>query len=84
MPKSARRVNFSIADRAELWRRWKDGRSVSDIARALRREPGTVHSFLSVAGGIAPVPRVRRERALSLTEREEISRGVSAGSRSEE
>jgi IS30 family transposase len=80
MPQSARRVNFSIVDRAELWRRWKDGRSVSDIARALRREPGTVHSFLSAAGGIAPAPRVRRERALSLTEREEISRGVSAGS----
>ncbi|HVY39231.1 MAG TPA: IS30 family transposase [Polyangia bacterium] len=79
MPQSARRVNFSAADRAELWRLWKDGKSISDIARALRREPGTIHSFLSAAGGIAPVPRVRRDRALSLTEREEISRGVSAG-----
>lgn len=48
-----RRINFSPSDRLELWRRWKAGSSISDIARALRREPGTVHSFVSAAGGIA-------------------------------
>lgn len=79
MAQSLRRVNFSGPDRAELWRRWRAGKSVSDIARVLRREPGTVHSLLSAAGGISPTARVRNERSLSPTEREEISRGLSAG-----
>ena len=73
-----RRV-FTAVERAELWRRWKDGSSVSDVARALGREPGTVHSFLSAAGGIAESPRRRSKRALSLAEREEVSRGLCAG-----
>jgi IS30 family transposase len=79
MIQSRRRVKFSGPDRTELWRRWKEGNSVSDIARVLRREPGTVHSFLSAAGGIAPKARARSKRSLSSTEREEISRGMSAG-----
>jgi IS30 family transposase len=74
-----RRINFSPSDRVELWRRWKAGSSISDIARALRREPGTVHSFVSEAGGIARASRKRSGRALSLSEREDVSRGVSAG-----
>ena len=67
----------SADERAELWRRWKDGESVSDIARALERMPGTVHVMLSTSGGIAPVARQRGARALSLAQREEISRGLS-------
>ena len=74
-----RRINFSPSDRVELWRRWKAGSSISDIARALRREPGTVHSFVSAAGGIARASRKRSGRALSMSEREDVSRGVSAG-----
>jgi len=73
-----RRV-FTAVERAGPWRRWKDGSSVSDVARALGREPGTVHSFLSAAGGIAQPPRRRSKRALSLAERKEISRGLCAG-----
>lgn len=69
----------SFAERADLWKRWKDGESVSDIARALGREAGTVHCMLSALGGIAPPERCRSERVLSLVEREEISRGLSAG-----
>jgi IS30 family transposase len=76
---AAGRRNFSVEERGELWRKWKSGSSVSDIARALGREPGTVHSFLSASGGIARPPRQRNERALSLHEREEVSRGLSAG-----
>jgi IS30 family transposase len=79
MAQTATRRNFSPVERADLWRRWKSGSSVSDIARALDREPGTVHSFLSAAGGIAQSPRKRSKRTLSLDEREEVSRGLSAG-----
>lgn len=73
-----RRVS-TVAERAELWKRWRDGESVSEIARALGREDGTVHFMLSVHGGIAPATRHRSERVLTLAEREEISRGLSAG-----
>jgi IS30 family transposase len=71
--------NPSADERADLWRRWKDGESVSDIARALERMPGTVHVMLSASGGIAPATRQRGTRALSLAQREEISRGLSTG-----
>ena len=74
-----KRRAFSGSERDELWRRWKDGQSLSDISRALSTFPGTVHRFLSIRGGIAPSVRRRSPRALSLADREEISRGLSVG-----
>lgn len=74
-----RRRNLTASESGELWRRWKDGQSLSDIARALDRKPGTVHCFLSASGGIAPLARRRNLRSLTLAEREEISRGLCAG-----
>lgn len=74
-----RRRAFRPEERRELWRRWKRGESLSAIARALDRKPATVHGFVSMAGGIAPPPRKRSAQALTLEEREEISRGLSAG-----
>jgi len=62
-----------------LWARWVRGESVSDIARALDRAPGTIHCTLKERGGIAPPERRRRRSALTMAEREEISRGVAAG-----
>ena len=70
---------ISFAERTDLWKRWKDGESVSDIARALGRGTGTVHWMLRSSGGIAPPERHRNARSLTLGEREEISRGLSAG-----
>src|SRR5580692_9285584 len=63
--------------RAELWRRWRAGQTLSDIARALAKPPGSIFGFVVANGGIAPTPRKRRVTALSLLEREEISRGLS-------
>jgi IS30 family transposase len=74
-----RKNGMSSADRVDLWRRWKEGQSLSEIGRALGKAPGSVHGVLSASGGIAPSPRRRSPRSLSLAEREEISRGVSAG-----
>ena len=74
-----RRMEFSPRERAALWQRWKEGDSVSAIARAMERAPGTIHTFLTASGGIVPRPRHRSRRSLSLVEREEISRGLSAG-----
>lgn len=71
---------LSTEQRAELWQRWKEGQSLSDIARALGKPPGSVHVFLAARGGIAPPGRVRRPLALTGREREEISRQVCSGS----
>ncbi len=75
-----RRRGLSVSERADLWRRWKEGQSLSDIGRALGKGPGSVHGYLSARGGIAPVARRRSDCALSLREREEVSRQLCAGS----
>ena len=65
--------------KAEMWRRWKAGESLREIGAAIGRDSGTVHWHIKQRGGIAPLPPVRARRHLSLTEREEISRGLVAG-----
>ena len=71
-----RKNGLSASQKAELWRRWKDGQSLSESSRKLGTKPGSIHGVLSARGGIAPDARRRREQALSLSEREEISRGL--------
>ena len=74
------RIWFTPQQRAELWERWRNGQCVADIARALeRRNKSGVYRILALNGGIAPEPRRRAAGALSLEEREEISRGIAAG-----
>src|SRR4029077_15410562 len=74
------RTWFTPKQKAELWERWKSGQCVADIARVLeRRNKSGVYRVLALNGGIAPLPRRRAQRALRLTEREEISRGIAAG-----
>jgi len=65
--------------KAELWRRWRQGESVTEIARGLDRVPPTVFTTLVAHGGISPPERRRAPRVLTATEREEISRGVAQG-----
>jgi len=72
------RRGVSVAERADLWARWKAGESLSDIGRALGKYPGSIFTFLAVQGGIARAPRTRAARALTSAEREQISRGVAA------
>jgi IS30 family transposase len=74
-----RRRQYSAEERRELWERWKRGESISDIGRALDRAPGTIHCTIREHGGVAPRERRRDRLALTLREREEISRGVAAG-----
>jgi hypothetical protein len=57
----------------------KRGESISDIGRALDREPGIIHWTIRQYGGVAPAERQRSRRELTFPEREEISRGVAAG-----
>lgn len=73
------RLPLKAQERAELWRRWKAGETVSDIAAALQRWPRNIHNVIHGNGGIEPRARCRSVRVLSVTEREEISRGLRAG-----
>src|SRR5688572_17325813 len=70
---------YSAGQRQRLWEYWKLGRSLSEIGRALGKRPSSVLQVLVRAGGIAPARRIAAERALALSEREEISRGLAAG-----
>ena len=76
--KQRRRIYYSAAQRAEIWDRWQAGESMSSIGRRFDRESSSVFSVIAPTGGIRPPVRRRAARALSLSEREEISRGLSA------
>ncbi len=73
------RPGLSVSQKTEMWRRWKNGESHSDVGRALGKQAASIHGSIRIRGGIAPLPRTRSVRALSSEEREEISRGVAAG-----
>jgi len=73
------RSGFSASQKRDLWERWKRGQSLNDIARALAKRRGSIHHVLSSSGGIEPSTRRRSRLALSLSEREEISRGLAEG-----
>ncbi|MBA3753030.1 MAG: IS30 family transposase [Nitrospira sp.] len=73
------RPGLSAAQKADLWHRWKQGQSLSEIGRALGKHAGSIHGVVSSHGGFIPAGRQRSRRALTLAEREEISRGLAAG-----
>ncbi len=77
--KQNRRPGLSASQKRDLWERWKRGQSLNDIARALGKHRGSIHFVLSSSGGIEPATRRRSGLALSLSEREEISRGLAEG-----
>jgi len=71
-------LGFSIQEAEDVWLKWKHGDSLSDIGRAIGKNPGSVHHLIASNGGIAPAHRIRAKKSLSLQEREEISRGLAA------
>lgn len=71
------RIYYSAEQRAEIWDRWQRGESMRSIGRVFDRQSSSVFSVISPTGGIRPPDRRRGRSALSLSEREEISRGLS-------
>lgn len=69
---------MSEAERAQLWQRWRAGESMEGIARALGRWRLGIRGVLYREGGYSPATRRRAAHQLTLSEREEISRGISA------
>ena len=72
------RRGFTSAEKTEMWDRWQRGESLTSIGRAFGKESSSIYFQLSPHGGIRPAPRRRSRLALSLIERETISRGLAA------
>ena len=73
------KIFYSEGQKAMMWDRWQRGESLAKIARLFDRGHSSIQGIFSESGGIRPAQRVRSRLALSLLEREEISRGVVAG-----
>jgi IS30 family transposase len=79
MKKYRQRIHCTEADKAMMWDRWQQGETLHSIARLFDRYHHSVRRILAETGGIRPPPRRRSRLALSLSEREEISRGIIGG-----
>ncbi len=73
------RIYYTEEQKTVMWDRWQKGDSLHAIARLFDRSHGSIAGILSRTGGIRPPPRKRSRLALTMSEREEISRGVVAG-----
>ena len=70
------RINYTTAQKADIWNRWQRGESLTSIGRLFDRPSSSIFNMLAPTGGIQPSPRQRSRLALTLAEREEISRGI--------
>ena len=73
------RIYYSESQKALMWDRWQQGDSLHQIAQFFDRSHPSIQRILAEAGGIRPAQRHRSRLALTLAEREEISRAVVAG-----
>ncbi|MCP4088682.1 MAG: IS30 family transposase [Gammaproteobacteria bacterium] len=72
------RIHYTSKQKAEMWDRWQRGETLHSIGRAFDRGHSSVFGQLTLTGGIRPPPRKRSRLALTLSEREEISRGIAS------
>src|SRR5208337_3753286 len=75
-----KRFGLSAVQKSDMWRRWKAGDSLHKIGRAFGKEHSSIRCLVSRHGGFVPAVRRRSLLALTLSEREEISRGLASGS----
>ena len=73
------RIYYTESQKALMWERWQKGESLQQIAQLFDRNHSSVQRILAERGGIRPAPRCRAKVALTLAEREEISRAMVAG-----
>jgi DNA-binding CsgD family transcriptional regulator len=72
------RRGFTVAERTELWDRWQRGESLKAVGRAFGKPSSSIYFQVAPHGGTRPAPRRRSHSALTLSEREEIPRGIAA------
>jgi IS30 family transposase len=73
------RIYYSESQKALMWERWRKGVSLQQIAQLFDRKHSSIQRILAETGGITPAPRQRSILALTLAEREEISRALASG-----
>ena len=88
--KYRRRVFFTDKQKSEIWDPsqrckhrlpgggWQRGESMRSIGRGFDRSSSSIYPLLARTGGIRPPVRIRSQLALTLAEREEMSRGLIA------
>jgi IS30 family transposase len=74
------RFGLSAIEKRDVWSRWKAGQSLHEIGRAFDKPHSCIRAVLLPRGGIPPAARRRSRLALTLAEREDISRGIASGS----
>ena len=77
--KHRKRIYYTEEQKQQMWDRWQEGDSMTEIARLFDRHHSSVNGIIARSGGVRPRRRTRSSRSLSLAEREEISRGIAAG-----
>jgi len=73
------RIRYTETQKALMWDRWRKGETLQQIAKLFDRHHPSIRRVLAESGGIQPRERHRARSALTLSEREEISRGVVEG-----
>ena len=73
------RIYYSDSQKALMWERWKQGWTLHEIGKLFDRPHTSIHNILALTGGIRPADRRRAATALTLAEREEISRAIVSG-----
>src|SRR5579864_1052959 len=74
-----KRSRLSPTQETDVWKRWKAGETLHEIGRAFDKPHTSIRHLLLPRGGIAPRARRRSGLALTLAEREDISRGIASG-----
>jgi transposase, IS30 family len=75
-----KRFGLSAIEKSDIWRRWKAGQTLHVIGRAFDKPHTSIRCLLLPRGGVPPAARHRSRLALTLAEREDISRGIASGS----
>jgi DNA-binding CsgD family transcriptional regulator len=73
------RIYYSNSQKALMWERWKQGFTLHEIGKIFDRPHTSIHRILAETGGFRPAQRSRASTALTLAEREEISRALVTG-----
>src|SRR5215813_491826 len=70
------RIYYTERQKSLMWERWRQGESLHQIAQLFDRNHSSIQRILAETGGIRPAQRRRSRLALTLAEREEISRAL--------
>jgi IS30 family transposase len=79
MRQRRKRCHYTATQSAEIWDRWQKGEGLKSIGRVFGKTSSSIFAHISPTGGMRPPPRRRCMLALTLAEREEISRGLVNG-----